>query len=181
MIPLLEHDDPFHLLMGTNMMRQWLPPSNPEPALVQTGNEPHRPDFWCGRNLLTAFVCWGEASFEEGLILSQSGAERLGDPDPVEPGDKLSNRHGIKGVVSQILPDDQMPHLADGTPVELIFHSSGLHARMNFGQLREALLGCVARSKGLPVIIPPFQAPGEDALRQRLIKNGLKWIGKAKG
>jgi DNA-directed RNA polymerase beta subunit len=145
MVPLLEHDDPFHLLMGTNMMRQWLPPSDPEPALVQSGNEPNVPDFWCGRNLLTAFICWGEDTFEEGVVLSETGARQLSYPYPVEPGDKLSNRHGIKGVVSRILPDEQMPHLADGTPVDLMFHSSGLHARMNFGQVREALLGRIAR------------------------------------
>jgi hypothetical protein len=173
MIPLLEHDDPFHLLMGANMLRQWLPAPNPEPALVQSGNEPNSPDFWCGRNLLTAYICWSEDTFEEGIVLSESGAKQLDYPYPVEAGDKLSNRHGIKGVVSRILPDEQMPHLADGTPVELIFHSSGLHTRMNFGQLREALLGRIARIEGMPVVISPFQAPGESELRQRLVKAGL--------
>jgi hypothetical protein len=198
MLPLLEHNDPFHVLMGTNMMRQWLPPLDPEPALVQTGNEPDVPDFWCGRNLLTAFISWGEDTFEEGIVLSETGAKRLsylagfsersmaflnsldeggGEPSKypasVEPGDKLSNRHGVKGVVSRILPDDQMPHLADGTPVELIFHSSGLHSRMNFGQLREALLGRLARIEGRPVIVPPFRAPGESELRRRLAGAGL--------
>lgn len=198
MVPLFEHNDPFHLLMGTNMMRQWLPPVDPEPALVQTGNEVDVPDFWCGRNLLTAFISWGEDTIEEGIVLSESGAKRLSYlagfsertiaflnsldedssaglnyPVSVEPGDKLSNRHGIKGVVSRIVPDDQMPHLANGQPVELIFHSSGLHARMNFGQLREALLGRIARLEGAPVIVPPFQAPGESELRRRLKNAGL--------
>ena len=54
MIPFLEHDDPIHLLMGANMLRQQIVQSTPEPALVQTGNEPDAPNFWAGRNLLTA-------------------------------------------------------------------------------------------------------------------------------
>src|SRR5262249_11529942 len=65
MIPFLEHDDPARLLMGANMLRQWLPPPDPEPALVQTGNEPDTPEVWCGRNLLTAFVSWDGDTFED--------------------------------------------------------------------------------------------------------------------
>ena len=53
MIPFLEHSDPNRLLMGANMLRQSLVPPTPEPALVQTGNEPDEPDFWTGNNLLT--------------------------------------------------------------------------------------------------------------------------------
>ena len=122
MVPLLEHDDPARLLMGCNMMRQWMRPPHAEPALVQTGLEPDAPDFWCGRNLLTAYLSWGTDTFEDGLVLSASCAQRLGYPYPVEPGDKLSNRHEIKGIVSSILPDDQMPHLEDGTPVDIIYN-----------------------------------------------------------
>ena len=73
-IPLVEYTDANRLLMGANMVRQWLPYAQPEPALVQTGNEPAVSEFWCGRNLLTAFVAWGEETHEDGIILSQSGA-----------------------------------------------------------------------------------------------------------
>jgi hypothetical protein len=177
MIPLLEHSDPNRLLMGANMLRQALVPPDPEPALVQTGNEPDAPDFWCGRNLLTAFVSWGADTFADGIVVSQSAAVRLGYPAPLEPGDKLSNRHGTMGVVSRILPDDEMPHLADGTPVELAFNFSGLHVRMNFGQVREALLGRIARAEGQPAIVPAFGAPGEAALRARLAQAGLPASG----
>ena len=58
MIPFLEHNDANCLLFGANMIRQALEPPDPEPALVQTGNEPDAPGFWTGRNLLTAFVSW---------------------------------------------------------------------------------------------------------------------------
>jgi len=184
MIPCLEHDDPNRLLMGANMMRQWLPYTEPEPALVQTGNEPNAPHFWCGRNLLTAFIPWGEDNFEDGIVLSESAAQRLSNLyhteipwiggqsfdlyHAIEPGDKLSNRHGAKGVVCRILADDQMPKLSDGTPVELIVSSLRLPGRMNLGQLREAVLGRLARHEGTPVIAPPFHGPSEAEIRQRL-------------
>ncbi len=173
MIPLLEHNAPQRLLMGTNMLRQWIAPSAPEPAMVQSGNEPDAPNFWCGRNLLTAFLSWGEDTYEDGIVLSESCARRLSYDHPVEPGDKLSNRHGTKGVVSRILPDAEMPHLADGTPVELIFNFISQHARFYFGQIREAILSRIARAEGKPMIIPPFHAPDEQQIRSRLLQAGL--------
>ncbi len=177
MIPLLEHDAPQRLLMGANMLRQWLVPPSPEPALIQTGNEPEVPDFWCGRNLLTAFLSWGEDTYEDGIVLSESCARRLSYAHPVEPGDKLSNRHGVKGVVSRILPDAQMPRLVDGTPVELIFNFISQHARAYFGQVREAVLSRIAHAEGQPMIIPPFHAPGEQEIRDRLVRAGLREDG----
>ncbi len=191
LIPFLEHNDPPRILMGANMMRQWLSPSapetapvscpndlsrvkaSPEPALVQTGYEPDVPDFWCGRNLLTAFISWGGETFEDGIVISESCAARLNFPYAIEPGDKISNRHGTKGVISRITPDDEMPHLADGTPVELVFSFGALHGRMNFGQIREAVMSRIARTEGNTAIVPPFQAPSADQLRERLQKVGL--------
>ena len=173
MIPLLEHDSPERLLMGANMLRQWLVPPSPEPALIQSGQEPDAPDFWCGRNLLTAFLSWDEETYEDGIVLSESCAKRLSYKHAVEPGDKLSNRHGVKGVVSRILPDAEMPHLADGTPVELLFNFISQHTRFSFGQMREAVLSRVARAEGQPMIIPPFHAPAEEQIRARLAQAGL--------
>ncbi len=173
MIPCLEHSDPNRLLMGANMMRHWLVPPDPEPALVQTGCEPAAPDFWAGRNLLTAFIAWGGDTFSDGIVLSESGAQRLN----AEVGDKLSNRHGTKGVVSRVLPDAHMPHLSDGTPVELVYSFYGMHARMNFGQVREAVLGRLARAEGQPALAPPFHAPTAAQIRQRLVRAGLPEAG----
>ena len=191
LIPFLEHNDPPRSLMGANMMRQWLPPSapetapvncpkeisrvaaSPESALVQTGYEPDVPDFWCGRNLLTAFISWSGDTVEDGIVISESCAARLNFPYAIEPGDKISNRHGTKGVISRILPDDEMPHLADGTPVELVFSFGALHGRMSFGQIREAVMGRIARAEGEVAIVPPFQAPDADQLRERLKEVGL--------
>src|SRR5260370_17792070 len=159
MIPLLEHNAPEQLLMGANMLRQWIVLPSPEPALIQSGMEPDPPNCWCARNLLPAFLPWGEDTYEDGIVLSESGARRLSSTHPAEPGDKLSNRHGVKGVVSRILPDDEMPHLADGTPVELIFNFISQHARPHFGQVREAVLSRIAHPEGNPKPIPPFHAP----------------------
>ncbi|HEY0756926.1 MAG TPA: hypothetical protein VGD98_23440 [Ktedonobacteraceae bacterium] len=173
MMPLLEHNAPQRLLMGTNMLRQWIAPSSPEPALIQSGNEPDAPDFWCGRNLLTAFISWGEDTSEDGIVLSASCVQRLSYEHPVEVGDTLSNRSGTKGVVSRILPDAEMPQLADGTPVELIFNFISQHARFSFGQIREAVLSRIVRVEGRAMIIPPFQAPDEQQIRARLLQAGL--------
>ncbi|NLX06206.1 MAG: hypothetical protein GXY33_13795, partial [Phycisphaerae bacterium] len=177
MIPFIEHSDTNRTLMGANMMRQWLNPPDPEPALVQTGHEPPIDAFWCGRNLLTAFVSWGEDTFEDALTISESAAAKLGYPKPLEPGDKLSNRHGSKGIVSRILPDEQMPHLPDGTAVEIICSFMGCHTRLHFGQLLEALLGRIARIEGKPAVAPPFAAPPRDEIRRQLVECGLPESG----
>ncbi|MGH2480027.1 MAG: hypothetical protein ACRDHW_10270, partial [Ktedonobacteraceae bacterium] len=75
--------------------------------------------------------------------------------------------------MSRILPDDEMPHLADGTPVELVFNFISLHRRAYFGQIREAVLGRIARAQGRPMVIPPFHAPDEQQIRAWLVQAGL--------
>ncbi len=177
MVPFLEHNDPNRQLFGVNMIRQWLIPADPEPALVQTGGEPDAPDIWCGRNLLTAFVSHGIDTYEDAILVSESCANRLSYPHRANPGDKLSNRHGAKGVISRIVPDAEMPRLEDGTPVELVYSPIALHTRLNFGQIREALMGRIAYAKGEPVIVPPFGAPDDDQLREMLRKAGLPESG----
>ena len=103
-VPFLDHDDGNRVLMGVNMMRQWVPPEEREAALVRTGLEPQTPDFWCGPNLLTALVSWDGDAFEDAVLVSRSCARKLACPEPLEPGDKRSNRHGIKAVVSRVAP-----------------------------------------------------------------------------
>ncbi len=174
MVPFLEHSDANRLLMGVNMMRQWLPAQTPEPALIQTGNEPAVEEVWCGRNLLTAFISWGGDTHEDGVVVSQSAAAKMDQGGrPLEVGDKISNRHGTAGVVSRILLDEEMPHLSDGTPVELIYSFIGLHTRLNFGQQREAVMSRIARAEGTRAIVPPFGAPSSEQILARLQKVGL--------
>ncbi len=198
MLPFLEHDDSNRALMGVNMMRQWTSAADtaapvhatgwfrqqhdqrlaskgnkPEPALVQTGYEPETADFWGGYNLLTAFIMWDGDTFEDGVVISESAAARMNFPAAVGVGDKLSNRHGAKGVVTRILPDADMPQLPDGTPIELIFSPTSMVSRLNFGQQREAVMGRIARAEGTPAVVPPFQAPSEEMLKARLAAAGL--------
>ncbi len=171
MIPLIEFDDCNRALMGSNMMRQWIPIKNAEPALVQTGLEPDIKEFWTGRNILTAFVSWGLGTTEDGIIISESCAKKLNFEGLIEPGDKISNRHGTKGVISQILPAKDMPHLQDGTPVELVWSFIGLATRLNTGQLREAILGKIAHAQKKPIISPAFNALSKKEVKALLKKN----------
>lgn len=177
-MPFLEHNDPNRNLMGANMLRQWVVQSQPEPALVQTGLEPDAPGFWNGRNLLTAFVSWGEGTYDDGIVVSASCARRFETPYPLQIGDKLSDRHGNKGVVSRILPDAQMPSLQDGTPVDLIVSFANFHRRAAFGVIREAVVGRIAAAEGAPAIVPPYGAPGELELFRRLEAAGLPTSGQ---
>ena len=172
-IPFLEHDDLIRALMGANMMRQWLPPAEREPALIRTGLEPDDDDFWCGRNLLTAFITWDWGCFEDALVISESTARRLACPEPLAIGDKLSHRHGAKGVVSQILSAAHMPALADGTPVEIICSLTSLPSRLSLGSLREAVMSRVARARDTHIDMPPFSSPAEPDLRRILTDAGL--------
>ena len=177
-VPFIEHSDAIRVLIGVNNMRQCPLPPQTEPALVQTGLEPDEPDFWCGANLLTAYIPWGVDTFEDALAISTSCAARLSCEHPVEPGDLFTNRHGTKGVISRILPDDEMPHLPDGTVVDLVCSFTSLPSRMSFGQVREAVLGRIGRAEGRPALAPPFAAPDEAELRARLKAAGLPEDGR---
>jgi hypothetical protein len=176
-VPYLERTDPARALMGCNMMRQWVPPRVSEPALVQTGNEPEVPEFWCGYNLLTAFTPFGRSTYEDGIVVSESAACRMAYPEQPAVGDKLSNRHGQKGVVSAILPDEKMPRLPDGGAVECVVSFIGLHTRLNTGQLWEAATSWLARGRGEPVVVAPYESPTPTELAQALDEAGAPHRG----
>ncbi len=94
-------------------------------------------------------------------------------------GDKLAGRHGNKGVISKIVPAADMPHLEDGTPVDVIISPLSVLARMNLGQLFEAHLGWAASKLGYSVAIPAFEPFSEDKIWQELERAGLPRSGKA--
>ncbi len=94
-------------------------------------------------------------------------------------GDKLAGRHGNKGVISKIIPVEDMPHLADGTPVDIIISPLSVLARMNMGQLLEAHLGWAAREHGYNVAVPVFEEVNEDKIWSELDRAGLPKSGKA--
>ncbi len=93
-------------------------------------------------------------------------------------GDKLAGRHGNKGIISKILPLCDMPHMADGTPVDIIISPISVLARMNLGQLLEAHLGFAAKKLGMKVAAPVFESISEDRIIDLLRQAGLPADGK---
>jgi len=98
----------------------------------------------------------------------------------IEVGDKLAGRHGNKGVISAIVPEVDMPHMEDGTPVDIIFSSSSVLSRMNVGQLQEAPLGFAGKKLGKKYSVPVFESPNEDEVSKELAEANLPVSGKMK-
>ncbi len=98
----------------------------------------------------------------------------------ISVGDKLSGRHGNKGVISMILPEEDMPYTADGTPIDIILSPLGVPSRMNLGQILELHLGMAANSLGYQAIVPPFLGAKHEEIREELKKAGLPENGKLK-
>ncbi|HEU5316075.1 MAG TPA: DNA-directed RNA polymerase subunit beta [Chloroflexota bacterium] len=94
-------------------------------------------------------------------------------------GDKLSGRHGNKGVIARILPVEDMPYLEDGTPVDIILSPLGAPSRMNVGTVLEAHLGWAAAALGMRVATPVFDSACEDEIESLLVQAGLPASGKA--
>jgi DNA-directed RNA polymerase subunit beta len=93
-------------------------------------------------------------------------------------GDKMAGRHGNKGIVSRILPEEDMPFLEDGTPVDVVLNPLGVPSRMNVGQLLETHLGWAAQALGLRAISPVFNGATEQEIRDLLKQAGLPEDGK---
>lgn len=93
-------------------------------------------------------------------------------------GDKMAGRHGNKGVVSRILPQEDMPFLPDGTPLDIVLNPLGVPSRMNIGQVLEVNLGFAARHLGLRVMTPVFDGAHEDDIREALREAGVNEDGK---
>jgi len=96
----------------------------------------------------------------------------------IKAGDKLSGRHGNKGVISQIRPVEDMPYLEDGTPVDIVLNPLGVISRMNLGQILETHLGLAASRLGYRAIVPNFIGSGEEEIKKELVKAGLPADGK---
>ena len=97
----------------------------------------------------------------------------------IQPGDKMAGRHGNKGVVSRILPQEDMPFLPDGTPLDIVLNPLGVPSRMNIGQVLEVHLGYAAKTLGYKVATPIFDGASYDEIQQELIKAGLDPEGRS--
>ena len=94
-------------------------------------------------------------------------------------GDKMAGRHGNKGVISKILPEEDMPFLADGTRVEMLLNPLGVPSRMNVGQILETHLGWAAKKLGFRTVTPIFDGATEEEIRLTLKEAGLTVDGKS--
>ena len=95
-------------------------------------------------------------------------------------GDKMAGRHGNKGVIARVLPEEDMPHLPDGTPVEIVLNPLGVPSRMNVGQILETHLGWAASALGLHFATPVFDGATEAEIKGWLEKAGLPKSGKSR-
>lgn len=98
----------------------------------------------------------------------------------VTEGDKLAGRHGNKGVISKIVPVEDMPHMEDGTPIDIIISPVTILSRMNLGQLLENHLGLAAKKLGKKVAVPVYEKVSEDHIVDMLKQAGLPVSGKSK-
>ncbi len=96
----------------------------------------------------------------------------------ISEGDKMAGRHGNKGVISRILPEEDMPFLEDGTPVEIVLNPLGVPSRMNIGQILECHLGWAAKSLGMKVATPVFDGANEEDIFTKLREADLPETGK---
>ncbi|MGV8122708.1 MAG: hypothetical protein AB2L14_23350 [Candidatus Xenobiia bacterium LiM19] len=142
-----------------------------------------------GVNLLVAYMPWYGYNFEDAIVVSSRLVEEeiltslhLDDDGclvrrRLAVGDKITGRHGNKGVVSLILDKDEMPRLEDGTPADILLNPHGILSRMNIGQLYETHLGFFAKKTGEPQIVKPF----ERSLTWSVIKKRLARFGMEDG
>ena len=113
----------------------------------------------------------------ESGVIKQVQAE-VASSRKIAVGDKLAGRHGNKGVISRILPEEDMPYLADGRPVDVILNPLGVASRMNLGQILETHLGMAARLNGYQAITPSLAGAAEGEIRAELSRAGFPKDGK---
>jgi DNA-directed RNA polymerase subunit beta len=97
----------------------------------------------------------------------------------ISEGDKMAGRHGNKGVISRILPEEDMPFLDDGTPIQIVLNPLGVPSRMNIGQILECHMGWVAKELGYKIATPIFDGATEEDINELRVKAGLPMNGKA--
>ncbi len=131
-----------------------------------------------------------EGIVQDIKILSRENGDKLNDgvekiikvyiaqKRKLREGDKMSGRHGNKGVISKVLPEEDMPYLEDGTPVDIMLNPLGVPSRMNVGQVLEIHLGMAAKLLGLKVATPIFDGANYDDILDMFKKAGMKNTGK---
>ncbi len=119
-----------------------------------------------------------ENSDELAPGVTQSVRVYIAQKRKISVGDKMAGRHGNKGVVSRVLPEEDMPFLPDGTPLDIVLNPLGVPSRMNIGQVLEVHLGYAAHALGWNVATPVFDGANEKDIRETLKEAGLREDGK---
>jgi len=96
----------------------------------------------------------------------------------LQPGDKMAGRHGNKGVISRIMPIEDMPYRSDGSQIDIILTPLGVPSRMNLGQILEMHLGLAAHTLDYQAIVPPFAGATDEEIKGELVKAGIPENGK---
>jgi DNA-directed RNA polymerase subunit beta len=152
------------------------------------------------RNKIREIISQYEHKFAELDLENERSLDRVESGDDIDPGiikqvkvfiaskrklsvgDKMAGRHGNKGVVARITAEEDMPFLADGTPVDIVLNPLGVPSRMNVGQVLETHLGVAAKALGFKVATPVFDGIHEDAIRDYLKQakkvEGFTWINE---
>ncbi len=150
------------------------------------------------RNKIREIIGQYEHRFEDLEREKEQNLGRIESGDDVDPGiikqvkvyiaskrklsvgDKMAGRHGNKGVVAKIVPEEDMPFLADGTPVDIVLNPLGVPSRMNVGQVLETHLGVAARALGFKVATPVFDGISEEKIKEYLreakTKENFTWV-----
>ncbi len=158
------------------------------------------PDNWCGdndKNRLVKMILHNyRKDFNEvtGKFKRDQYALTIGDELPtgvvklakvyvaekrkLKVGDKMAGRHGNKGVVAKIVPEEDMPFMEDGTPVDIVLNPLGVPSRMNLGQIYESVLGWAGMKMGANYATPIFDGATEDQIEEEVAKAGLPPFGK---
>jgi DNA-directed RNA polymerase beta subunit len=103
----------------------------------------------------------------------------LAEKRKISVGDKMAGRHGNKGIIARVVPEEDMPFMPDGTPVDICLNPLGVPSRMNVGQILETHLGWAARVLGFEAKTPVFQGASEDEIGMLLRLAGLRWAAQA--
>ena len=129
--------------------------------------------------IVDAKVFTGEAGDELGPGVNQVVRVYIAQRRKIQPGDKMAGRHGNKGVVSRVLPQEDMPFLPDGTPLDIVLNPLGVPSRMNIGQVLEVHLGYAAKTLGWKVATPIFDGATDKDITEALTQAGLDPQGKS--
>ena len=171
-----------------------------EPALAIDFDNAHAPEGYCVDDKVNAqvdgilkeaaeLIAAKRGNMEVEIDKITRGAElppgvkqlvkvRIAIRRKVSVGDKMAGRHGNKGVVSRIVPVEDMPYLADGTPIDIILNPLGVPSRMNIGQLFETHLGWAAKKLNVKIATPVFDGASHEEIKSLLREAGLPESGK---